>query len=441
MDNHAIELIQSDLDTVEISSGSTPKIKPKAFHGILLDFVDITDSNSEASPVAVAANVIAFFCALIGRHAYQHIGDNQIHCRPFFLLVGKSSKARKGTAEGLPRRVFKCVDEILKQKNPDHLPLQIHGGGLSSGEGIAYAIRDASLEGKTVDSGVTDKRLLVIESEFANVLANCKRESSTLSAVLRNVFDGHNLSPLTKNNRTSATKPHVVVIGHITNHELIQKISSVEISNGLLNRFLICLIARERFVPLPSRTDENVIYQLATKIADIIEFIAIQARNNADGMEINLTDQATVYWKKCYLKLSADIPGNTGALLARAEVYTLMLAMIFALLDKKTSIDSDHIEAALCWIDFVGDSVRYLFQNGNEAHLEGIAQEILRQLQEQGQMTRTEINKAFNGHKSAEEIKQALEHLLYQTPPRIQQLKDENTGGRPRISYSVCGLS
>jgi hypothetical protein len=47
--------------------------------------------------------------------------------------------------------------------------------GLSSGEGLIWNVRDPILktvngETQVIDEGITDKRLLVVEGEFANVL-------------------------------------------------------------------------------------------------------------------------------------------------------------------------------------------------------------------------------------------------------------------------------
>ena len=77
--------------------------------------------------------------------------------------------------------------------------LRCHIGGLSTGEGIAWAIRDpVEAEGKLKgDPGVTDKRLLAIESEFDNVLSQLRRDNNTLSATIRNLFDGRDIEPLT----------------------------------------------------------------------------------------------------------------------------------------------------------------------------------------------------------------------------------------------------
>jgi len=422
----------------EIPIAAMPIINEKAFFGIVKDFIDISSSNSEASKVAIAANVIAHFSAMIGRRAYQWIGDNVIHCRPFFLLIGKTGKSRKGTSEHLPLRVSKRVDEIFKEKFPNYQSLNIHGGGLSSGEGISYAIRDASDKGD--DPGVEDKRLLVIEPEFANTLANCKRETSTLSATIRNVFDGRDLAPLTKNNRTRASKPHVVILAHITKLELNAKSSILEISNGLLNRFLICAIAREKLVALPSKTPDEKINMLANNLVGIMEFIDQQPKDSNQAVEVCMNQEAEVLWVKAYPRLSNDRDGHIGALMARVEVYARMLAMIFCLLDKKIVIEVSHLEAAFYWIAYVESSIMYLFNDVNKQKelndTENLSQRILNLFKTQESLSKTEINKAFNGHIKSKEIEHALSFLLNLSPPPILQII-EKTGGKDKYIFKL----
>ena len=60
-----------------------------------------------------------------------------------------------------------------------------------------------------VDVGEGDKRLLIVESEFASALTVMARDGNILSAVMRQAWDDGNLSPLTRNNPIKATKVHI----------------------------------------------------------------------------------------------------------------------------------------------------------------------------------------------------------------------------------------
>jgi integrase len=96
-------------------------------------------------------------------------------------------------------------------------------GGLASGEGLIWAVRDPiekkvkPKEGKRqdqeitkiVDEGVEDKRLLVLETEFASPLRVIRRETNTLSAVIRRAWDKGDLNNQTKQSPARATGAHI----------------------------------------------------------------------------------------------------------------------------------------------------------------------------------------------------------------------------------------
>jgi putative DNA primase/helicase len=207
--NNLNNIKQEDAPAPEDSGPLAPPSMPDAgFPPLMSDIVEAACDSSEAHPVAVAANVLAYFSAMIGRGVYQRIGDVVIHCRPFPLIVGKGGKARKGTSESTVRKIFKRADGIFSERRGVEEHLRCHTGGLSTGEGIAWAIRDPvepDEKNRGSDPGVTDKRLLAIESEFDNVLSQLRRDSNTLSATIRNLFDGRDLEPLTKTSPTRAT--------------------------------------------------------------------------------------------------------------------------------------------------------------------------------------------------------------------------------------------
>lgn len=418
------------LEEKELPMLSFPVIQEGAYFGITKEITTKACEFSEAPKIGVFSAFIAHFSAMVGRDVYFPLGDFDLHCRPFQLLVGKSGKARKGTSEYLVERVFIEVNKLIAE------PLAIHSGGLSSGEGVVYAIRDRSENKKEIDEGVPDKRLLVIESEFANVLVNCKRESSILSGILRNLFDGKRIAPLTKNNRIQASAPHVTLMGHITSSEFKRKIkSSTEASNGLLNRFLIFMVRRDKLCALPRRTSQEAIKGLADQIAEIVNCIK---RNPKLPIEMTLSVEAKDYWENAYKFITAEHEGIIGDLSSRHDTYILMLSMIFALLDKRFEIHKVDIERACIWIDYAQQSLRYLFSSSEaqakEEELQTLADSILEKLKEQP-MSRSEIRDAFNRHKKSSEIQDALSLLLNQSPPMIKK-ESINTSGRSKEVFS-----
>src|SRR5208337_1719829 len=99
------------------------------------------------------------------------------------------------------------------------------------------------------DPGVSDKRLLLIESELYQALTVMKREGNTVSRILRDAWDGRDLGSLTKHSIARASKPHVSIVGHITEDEFRQNLDHTSMANGYANRFLMACVMRSRLLP------------------------------------------------------------------------------------------------------------------------------------------------------------------------------------------------
>lgn len=418
-----------------------PTMAPEGFPPLLREIVTAACRSSEAHPVAVAANVIAWYSCAIGRGPYQHIGDIKIHCRPNMLIVGKSGKARKGTAEITAREVFKRADSLMRLRLGTKHVLRFHNGGLSTGEGLAFAIRDGQEpdeKGKGGDEGVKDKRLVVIEPEFANVLAQVKRDGNTLSATVRNLFDGINLEPLTKTSQTRASRPHVVIVGHITGFELREKSTENDAANGLLNRFCIVHVHRPKLVPWPEPTPEDELERLAVRLADAIEYASREDVEANNWHEVTMLPETREYWCAQYPVVTRDRDGKGGNLLARSEMYARMLAMIFALMDSRSEIEPCDLDAALAWVDYWHRSVTYIFQcEEDEAELDPFTVEVLTLVTSRPGIKLSQVQEHWN-RKRTTQVKASLERLLGLAPPLIECKRDDTTGGRVALRYSAC---
>lgn len=443
VDQAALDNLAVTADTTESRDGPSPLappvMAPEGFPGVMRDIVEAACASSEAHSVAVAANVIALFCCAVGRGPFQRIGDSVAHARAWAIVVGRSGKARKGTSLSTAKEVFKRADAILRELHQSNDRLRIHAGGLSTGEGIGWAIRDArepdEATGKGGDPGVNDKRLMVFETEFANVLAQVKREGNVLSAILRNVFDGGDIEPLTKTSQLTATKTHVVVVGHITGHELREKSTENDAANGLLNRFMILHVHRPKLVPLPEPTPGHVLDALAVRVADAIDFANKGDPYGNNTHEIVMSDQAKALWCDLYPQITRDLDGKAGSLMARSEVYARMLAMVFCLMGRRSEIEPCDLIAALAWIEYWHQSITYSFLTGDaEEEVDPFTKAVLDLVVAQPGVKLSELQEHWH-RKRIPEVKASLERLLNMAPPLIEMRKDGNTGGRTAQRY------
>ena len=98
-----------------------------AYHGPLGELVHQLEPHTEADPVAVLTQLLVTFGNAIGRTPYVSVEADRHYPNLFSVLVGDTSKARKGTSWGQARRVTSEVDESWESRIM---------GGLSSGEGL-----------------------------------------------------------------------------------------------------------------------------------------------------------------------------------------------------------------------------------------------------------------------------------------------------------------
>jgi len=391
-----------------------PELDPAALTGLAGRIVETIAPQSEADPVAILLHTLTAAGNLIGSGPHARVEADAHPGRLNAVLVGKSSKGRKGTAWSTPRAMLRDVD-----------PYWTPASGLSSGEGLIYHVRDKIVreapeggEPEVLDEGVTDKRLLVMETEFATVLSRMGRDGNTLSAVMRDAWDHGDLRTLTKNSPLKATDAHISIIGHITHEELARLFTDVSMANGFGNRILWACVRRAQLLPDGGGLDPARVAPITEDLRHVVEAAG------RIGL-ISRDPEAAAAWRALYANLSRERDGLVGALLARAEAQALRLSVLYAVLDQSPEIRLPHLQAALAVWRYSEASVLHLF-GGMLGH--PIADAILDALRRAGRLTRTEINGLFGRHKAAEQIEQALLMLK-----RSALAKDgkRQTGGRP----------
>ena len=310
-----------------------------AYHGLAGAIVAKIAPNTEADPVAILTQLLVCCGALIGRGAHFQIEATLHHPNEFTVLIGASSKARKGSS-------FDHVAKLMTEADPS-FPSRL-STGLSSGEGLIWTLRDPNGQ----DPGNPDKRLLVVEPEFASLLKAASREISTLSPTLRSAWDGRPLAVLTRTAPARATGAHVSIIGHITDTELRRYASAIEIANGLLNRFLLLAVRRVRL--LPEGGDPNPL-----KDTGLARYLASTLKHARTTGQVKLAQDTRELWWHTYPQLTQPADGLTGQLTARAEAHVIRLALIYALLDATNTIRPEHLNAALALWDYAHRSAAW----------------------------------------------------------------------------------
>lgn len=264
-----------------------------------------------------------------------------------------------------------------------------------------------------------DKRLLVLEAEFASVLKMVARDGNTLSPLVRCAWDGKPLQALTKNSPARATGAHIAIVSHITAHELVRLLNATEAANGFLNRFLLFMVRRSKLLPEGGRIDEVDWEPLLTRLR-----AAIDAARQAG--RVGFDEPARRRWWELYPTLTEPQDGLAGAVCARAEAHVVRLALLYALLDQARQIELAHLEAALALWEYAAASARWVF---GDSLGDPLADEIYRALlDEPDGLTRSQVRDLFSRNRRSKDIGQALERLA--TTGRVHAER-QHQRGRP----------
>jgi len=385
-------------------AGWPSPLGPAAYHGLAGAIVQKIAPHSESDPIAILTQLLVCCGSVIGRGAYYQVEATRHHPNQFVLLVGDTAKARKGGS-------FDHVTRILTDTDPG-FPQRVKTG-LSSGEGLVWAARDPHGQ----DPGVADKRLLAVETEFVSVLKAATRDISTLSPTLRSAWDGRPLQLLTRTAPAKATAAHISLIGHITASELRRHTTTLEISNGLLNRVLIIACRRVRL--LPEGGDPEPL-----KHTGLLRYLAATLTHAQSAGQVRLDPQARELWWENYPQLTEPGEGLAGQLTARAEAHTIRLALIYAMLDGERQIQPAHLNAALALWDYAQRSAAWAL---GQATGDPLAEQIHAALARSPDgLTRTQISHHLQRNLPASQLQHALYTLA--AAGRAQPTKIATTG-------------
>lgn len=424
-DTRAAVAEAEDESMPDVTSWPEP-LDEAAYHGVAGDIVRAIEPHTEADPAAVLVQLLAAAGSIAGRGPHAMAEADRQGCNIYAAIVGVTSRGRKGTSWGHVQRIMRDVDQTWADGRIV--------SGLSSGEGLIWAVRDPILNHQAIkergrvvgyedvedDPGVADKRLMVVEGELAGALRVLAREGNTLSALARNAFDHGTLQSLTKNSPAVAHGAHISIVGHVTKDELLRYLGDVEAANGFANRFVYICARRSKVLPEGGRIADVDFAPLVARMRRAMTFAA------AAG-EIRRDDEARAAWRRVYPDLSDARPGLLGAVTARAEAIVTRLSVVYAVLDESHQVRLPHLRAALAVWQYAEASARYIF---GDSLGDPVADTILRGLRgADAGMSRTEISVLFDGHRPTKDIARALGGL--QDRALAHAVEEEGTGGRP----------
>lgn len=347
---------QADPDTATdhehvVADVAWPTLANDACYGLVGDVVHSLDPYTEADPAAVLFGFLAFAGNYFDTRPHLRGGNTEHPGRVWPLITGATSSGAKGTAMSVVQQLMRAIDKMYTVAN--------RASGLSSSEGLIRRVRDPNgddPDAKDFDEGVADKRLIIWEPEFVNVLSRARREGNSLSGTIRDAYDGVPLQTLVSHSPLFASNHHITIVGAITPQELVAKLAATDITNGFANRFMIVCSRRSKLLPNGGDPPYPVLADLANRFHEA-------ATLTRDVAQMQRSDAAAQLWDAEYrARFSAPLDESpTATMLARWHAHSTRMSVIYALLDGCAEVREKHVRASLAAWNYVEQSVQYVF--------------------------------------------------------------------------------
>jgi len=395
----------------------------EAWDGVAGELVRLIEPQTEADPIAILAQFLVCFGSVIGRNAHWSVNATEHFCNLNLAIAGPSGMGLKGTS-------WDIVDALMGRLDSEWRGNCIQSG-LSTGEGLIWAVRDPGRVDGDNDPGVVDKRCLWIETEFTRTIGCMQRDKNVLMEVVCQAFDGKALKSSPKGNPMRCAKPHVSIIAHTTVKVIRTMLSDTLRGSGFTNRFL--WVCSRRSKELPFGGDIRSI-NLTKPLRRLAKAVAFASDPRLASCPIEMTAEATELYTSLYPVLRRERVGGAAPFLERAAPLVRRLAVLYALLDCRYEVDLPHLNSALAFWDYCERSVEFLFGDpikdpSNQKVLDAIRaagpdgilkSDLLRQLK-----------------KTAKEIDASLDRLSAEGLVESRVVK---TKGRPSVYWFVPHL-
>lgn len=191
--------------------------------------------------MAVEAQALVYLGLYLGQEVRVEFNSLDLPLAISVVIVGDTSSGKGTSASHVERAFQPLIDKDTYWSS---------GGSIASGPALVHRL-----------SKLPGIHLSWITQEFAKLLVTAKSRDSTLSTTLREALDHARIDndAITSGSVVARKGAYTVgIIGHVTPGEISAKISGLDLSNGLANRFAWFRIptpARKRY---SSRVDPSV---------------------------------------------------------------------------------------------------------------------------------------------------------------------------------------
>jgi hypothetical protein len=384
-----------------------PELSDDAYRGPIGELVSLLDPHTIADKHALYLTAIT----LVG-HLLDCEGPYKNFPSLATVIVG-------GTGVGKGQSWSDVYDHIYKPlADAAGVPTEDTVFGFSSGEGIAKEFAGDGIH------------KIIHLPEFKMFLTSGARKVSTTPQTFQNLYDRADFDNNPKENAFRIRNPRMEMVGHITPEVLIDERKSREWAHdGFLTRLTFCAVSEKPYTSsmeaniIPSDTDgwAKIFNQLTTALANI----PISNFDIADGEVMRLL---TAH-KDRVRAASEPFKAATN----RYTTQLIRLALIVAATTGSRVISADDLAVADKWIRRSHQTMDWVFGFNEPDEDE---QRVLDQLLESDgqELSRSQVRKIFNGHKSTRAIEYLKSSLIRQG--KITSTT-RSTGGAPSEIWRI----
>ena len=328
-------------------------LKADAYYGSIGEFTALVAPYVPYGPEGILVQLLVSVGSLLGEVPFLEEGPKRIHPNLFGLVVGTSGGG-KGASLGWNEWAMQRLDgDFWRDRRVT---------SMGSGEGLLKVICDPvyglDSKGEEVlkDKGSADKRVLYVEEEAGSIFLRTAQQP-VMEKFITTAFDSGTLMSVVKETTMKCETPHVSIIGHITPDELVDKVTRSHVTNGFLNRWLVCVIKSNAIDDSLTPPDQ------ISGLGDVITRLRDNLKRFTDGPQrFRITGDADKIRRETVTWVRENIePGAMEHMSVRFQTLTLKAAMVYAAADGTNVIDADHIRAARAVVAYSQRSIRAFY--------------------------------------------------------------------------------
>ena len=310
---------------------------------VYLEAVKNSTSASEAYHLAVFLTVVG---AILGRSVFFRM-PHPIYPNFYTALVGRSGRAKKGTAIGFGCRLARQVNNEFHIKS-----------SVDSGQGLVEQI--AKFQGLHSEKSTA---VLFRFAELKGQIEKANREGSTIISTLSEAFDCEDVLEVnTRTNPVQAKKAFVAAVG-AASPSWLDKLQMADLEGGIGNRFLWVPGRSREPIPLPPPPIQSKLNAVAQELAGMRGWWG--KAEDGKETELVLTPEAEERWRWFYKKvytLGSEDP-LVEIMGERMDQHCIKVAMIYAAIERSPEIGIQHLNPAIVFTQFLIESLYAIFSD------------------------------------------------------------------------------